>query len=115
MAGEMDKEDIEYFLSIGALEFSHYDEDGEAIYSLTEQAEELAPELYDEQIKDFNAITFSLWNKGAIEIVFDEDGEPLISIKEDSIERLQDPDLDEEEKDVLEQIIYSWNIKNSEE
>jgi hypothetical protein len=113
MAGEMDKDDIEYFLSIGALEFSCVNERGEEIYSLTDKAREIAPELYLEQMKNFNEIIFSLWRKDILEITFDEDGEPMISITKGK-EEFDISDLDEEEQDIFEEILIAWNEKNKE-
>jgi hypothetical protein len=114
MAGEMDREDIEYFLSIGALEFSYVNEDGEDIYSLTEDAIELAPELYEEQMKKFNEVIFSLWRKDIIDIMFDDEGEPMISLHQDTGELLKTVVLDEEEKETLEEILIAWHEKNNE-
>lgn len=114
MAGEMDKEDIEYFLSIGALEFSYVNEDGEDVYSLTEDALELAPELYEEQMKKFNEVIFSLWRKDVIDIMFDDEGEPMISLHQDTGELLKTTVLDEEEKETLEEILIAWHEKNNE-
>jgi creatinine amidohydrolase/Fe(II)-dependent formamide hydrolase-like protein len=111
MAGEMDKEDIEYFLSIGALEFSYVNEHGEDIYSLTEKAKEIAPELYEEQMKKFNEVVFSLWTKEMVDISFDDEGEPMISLhlEDNSFDFSQ---LDEDEKDVFEEILIAWDEKN---
>jgi hypothetical protein len=114
MAGEMDKDDIEYFLAIGALEFSYVDDDGDEVYRLTEKAKEIAPQLYEEQMKDFNAAIFSLWNKGVIDITFDNNGEPLIGISEDVYDMEISELLDEEERDILQEIVLAWNIKNNE-
>jgi hypothetical protein len=114
MAGEMDKEDIEYFLSIGALEFSYVNEDGEDVYSFTENALELAPELYEEQMKKFNEIIFSLWRKDVIDIMFDDEGEPMISLHQNTGDILKTVVLDEEEKETLEEILIAWHEKNNE-
>lgn len=111
MAGELDKEDIEYFLAIGVIQFSHVNHNGEEIYRLTEKAKELAPDFYEEQMKDINSVIFSLWNKGMINIVFDDNGEPLIGLQSDTGELLQKIDLDEDEHDVMEEIILSWYSK----
>jgi hypothetical protein len=114
MAGEISKEDIEYFLAIGALELSHINDEGEKVYHLTETAKEIAPQLYEKQMKGFNEILFSLWNKGVLDLSFDEDGEPLISLNEDTESLLEKNILDEEEKEVMEQIVLSWFLKKME-
>jgi len=114
MAGDLEKEDLEYFLAIGAIEFSHINQNGEEIYKLTEKAKEIAPHFYETQIRDLNSVVFVLWNKGIIDIVFDNDGDPMISINENTLEAIKNVDLDEDEHDVLEEILISWNYKNEE-
>jgi len=114
MAGEIEKEDLEYFLAIGALEFSHTNQNGEDIYRLTKEAKEIAPEFYEEQVKDLNSVVFSLWSKGIIEISFDDSGDPLIGLQQNTGELLEKIDLDEDEHDVMEEIILSWYSKYEE-
>jgi glutathionyl-hydroquinone reductase len=114
MAGEISKEDLEYFVIIGVLEFSHIDENGDEIYSLTDKAKDLAPEFYENQMKDLNATVFSLWNKGIIDVIFDESGDTMISLNEDTAELLKTIDLDEDEHSVIEEILVSWHLKNLE-
>jgi hypothetical protein len=43
-------ERLEYYLSIGAVTLEGVDEDGEIIYAITEDAERLAPELWESHI-----------------------------------------------------------------
>jgi hypothetical protein len=114
MAGELSKEDIEYFVAIGALEFSHIDENGDEIYSLTDKTKDIAPEFYENQMKDLNIIIFSLWNKGIIDIVFDKNGDTLISLNEDTAELIKNVDLEDDEQDILREIILAWHLKNLE-
>jgi len=112
MAGDLEKEDIEYFLAIGAIEFSHINENNEEIYRLTDSAKDIAPHFYETQIKDLNSTVFSLWNKGVLEIFFDDDGNPLISLDEDIEEIIKSVDLDENEHDVVSEILISWEENN---
>jgi hypothetical protein len=114
MAGEISKEDIEYFVAIGVLEFSYIDENGDHIYSLTDKAKEIAPEFYENQMKTLNATVFSLWNKGIIDVIFDESGDTMIALNEDTAELLKTIDLDEHEHTVIEEILISWHLKNLE-
>jgi hypothetical protein len=111
MAGEIEKEDIEYFLAIGALEFCYTNKDGEEIYKLTKEAKIIAPEFYYDQIKELNSVVFSLWNKGVIEVSFDDDGDPLIGLPENMGDFLRNNDLEKEELDLVEEIILSWYSK----
>jgi hypothetical protein len=105
----LDKELIEHLLSIGALEFVYVDSDGEDIYRFTKQAKELVPEIYNEHMKDFNNIIFSLWMKNVVDVIFDENGEPLIGINDNTYRQESIDDLDENEKEALKEIIYAWN------
>jgi hypothetical protein len=111
MAGEIEKEDLEYFLAIGALEFSYISPDGEKIYHLTKESKSLAPNFYRQQMEDINSILFSLWRKNAIDISFDSDGSPLIGITEETIKKIIDGDLEQEEDEVLQEVVLSWYLK----
>lgn len=110
----MEQDDIECLLEIGALEFVYVDENGDNVYRFTDQAKTLVPEIYHEHMKDFSNIVFSLWNKNLIDVVFDEEGEPLISINNNSFDYEQIKELDEEEMDGLKEIIISWNERSKE-
>lgn len=101
-------------MQIGALEFVYTEHSGENIYRFTDKAKALVPELYEAHMREFNNIVFSLWNKNVIDVVFDEEGEPLISINENSFNLESIEQLDEEEKDALNEIIISWNHKSKE-
>jgi len=110
----LEEETIEHLLEIGAIEFVSVDEEGNNVYRFTDMAKKLVPEIYDAHIKDFNNIVFSLWNKNLIDVVFDEEGEPLISINENSFNQEKIKELDEEDRDGLEEIIICWNEKSNE-
>jgi hypothetical protein len=76
---------IDYLISEGALEFIGIDYNDEPIYTVTKKCQEILPELYDEHIQKTDDATFSLWQKGLVEILF-TDEEHLISLSEDSAE-----------------------------
>lgn len=105
MDGSSDKETIEYLLSIGAIEFAFVDENGENVYRMLPSAKEIVPDLYEKYIKSFNASVFSLWTKDALEVVFDEHGEPMVGINENSINEYFVSHLSNHEKEVLKEII----------
>ena len=104
----MDDDIIEYLLSIGALEFCNVNEDGDSMYKFTNKAKELVPDLYREHMKDFNAIVFSLWSKNFVDVVFDEDGEAMISINEKCFEAENYKELDNEEFSALLDILGAF-------
>lgn len=110
----MEEELVQYLLSIGALEYVFTDEDGDPIYRLTPEAKDLVPELYEEHMKDFNSIVFSLWSKNLIDVVFDDDGEPLVGINENTTDSEMTKDLDRVEKEALQEILFVWKKKTEE-
>lgn len=114
MGGSVDDETIQYLLSIGALEYVSTDEDGEAIYRLTPDAKDIVPDLYEEHIKDFNSLVFSLWSKNMIDVVFDDDGEPMVSINENTQNEDMIKELDREEKEAINEIMFVWKKKSEE-
>jgi cupin superfamily acireductone dioxygenase involved in methionine salvage len=76
------KELIEMMIEIGALEILGYDKKSESFtYSITPKMKELIPEFFEEHLKFINEIAFTLWNKGYVEIYFEENG-PLVMLKE---------------------------------
>lgn len=107
----MEDELIQYLLSIGALEFSFFDDDGSKVYRLTPEAKDLVPNLYEEHIKDFNSKVFSLWNQGMLDLSFDTDGDPLIAVNENSYNSDMIDKLEKEDQEVLKEIIAVWEIK----
>lgn len=114
MDGKVEEELVEYLLSIGALEYVFDDEDGEAVYRLTPDAKDLVPDLYEEHMKDFNSVVFSLWRKNLIDVVFDEDGEPLIGINDNTINEEMIKELDKQEREAIQEILYVWKKKAEE-
>jgi hypothetical protein len=107
--GKLDKELIEHLIEIGALEFVYVDEDGESIYKFTKKAKELVPDIYNEHMKDFNNLIFSLWMKDIIDVIFDENGEPLVGVNNNTHDLEKTQGLELEEKEALKEIISSWN------
>ena len=76
------KELIEMMLELGALEILGSDKKSESFtYSITPKMKELIPEFFEEHLKFINEIAFTLWNKGYVEIYFEESG-PLVMLKE---------------------------------
>jgi hypothetical protein len=107
----LDPEELLHLLEIGALEFVSVDENNEDVYRFTKNAKKLVPELYQEHMQEFSNVVFSLWTKNMLDVVFDEEGEPLISINEDSSDLKKIEQLDLDEKEVLFEIVSSWEEK----
>lgn len=74
------------------------EEHNQDMYMITDSAETMFPELIQEQEKYINEAVFDLWNLDLIDIVFDDNGEPLVGLNKNStdrekIERIEDDDL----------------------
>jgi hypothetical protein len=80
----MDNEDkMEYYLSIGAIELSGMDEDGEFIFNITDKAKKLAPELWRAHEDHVNESLVNLYEKGLINVTYNDDLEAIIEMSEE--------------------------------
>ena len=75
----MDEEMIQFLKSIGALE-----DNDDGTYRLTDEAQEYVPNMVKTHEAHFNNDVFSLWMNDMLELVFDEDGDPMIDLSDDS-------------------------------
>lgn len=103
---------IQYLLSIGALEHVFDDEDGDPVYRMTPEAQDMVPDLYEEHIKEFNVVVFSLWEKEMLDVTFDEDGSPMIGINENSLNEEMYDKLERDEREALQEILIIWKRKS---
>ena len=71
---------LAYYLEIGAVSLEGMDEDGELIYSISEDAKELAPELWQSHIEYVDKSILELYEAGLVEIEYDEDLKATIHI-----------------------------------
>lgn len=76
-------EAIGYYVSIGALEVVGIEDDGEFTFKVTEAAKDLAPELYDAHVSYVNENILNLFERGLINITYNEDLEAFIEITEE--------------------------------
>jgi hypothetical protein len=80
----MDNEDkMEYYLSIGAIELSGMDEDGEFIFNITDRAKKLAPELWRAHEDHVNESLVQLYEKGLINVTYNDDLEAIIEMSDE--------------------------------
>ena len=81
----MDYDDkLDYYLEIGAVEVSGIQEDGEFLFEITEKAKDLAPELWEAHIEYIDNTILDLYEKGLVEIEYDENLEASISVSEEA-------------------------------
>lgn len=109
MADEQeDKDRLDYFfnllLEMGAIEFYGISaETGESVYRVTEDCEELFPELWKMQIEHIGETAYKLWQKGLIELNITATGETVYFREHNYLKYLEIADtLDDEEKHFIE-------------
>ena len=72
--------DLEYYIEIGAIEISGVDEYGEIIFKITDEAEELAPELWQSHKDYIDETLLDLYEKDLISVEYDENLEATITL-----------------------------------
>ena len=77
---EANDERLAYYLEIGAVSFEGVDENGEIIYSISDSAKELAPELWQSHIDYVDKSLIELYEQGMVEIEYNEDLEATIHL-----------------------------------
>jgi len=65
-------ERLEYYLSIGAVTLEGIDEEGEIIYAITEDAEFLAPELWESHVNHIDESLLKLYKEGLMSVEYNE-------------------------------------------
>jgi len=97
----MDNEDkMEYYLSIGAIELSGMDEDGEFIFNITDRAKKLAPELWRAHEEHVNESLISLYNKGLINVTYNDNLEAIIEMSDEGKKVAKEMGLVEMDMDI---------------
>lgn len=101
----MDKEMIEFLKSIGAIE-----ELPGGNYRLSEEAEEFVPEVVKHHESMFNNDVFSLWINDMIDLIFDNDGDPMLDVTETSRDEVRQYEcLTPQEINTLRMIIQQYD------
>jgi hypothetical protein len=86
---------IQHLLEEGAARFEGLDDDGEPIYSFDmEILEEIMPELHQVMQDDMDNILVDLYQKGLIEVEYDEDLNAKMNISEEGKMALLDAGFD---------------------
>jgi hypothetical protein len=96
------QEIMEYLLSEGAAFFDGVDEYGEAIYGFDmEILEEVSPELYQVLIDDMDQELLDLFQKGLLEVSYDEELNATFEISEEGRKALLEAGftIDDSEED----------------
>lgn len=77
---------LEYYIEIGAIEIAGVDKNGEILFSITEKAKELAPELWESHKAHVDDTLVELYKKGLVEIEYDENLEAKIKLSPEVME-----------------------------
>jgi DNA-binding PadR family transcriptional regulator len=83
-------------------------ETGEITYRITEKCKKEYPELFEEHFSFINTVAFELWKNEYIEMKFDEDGSPMVMLKDLDYYKDVFPKISKEE------IIFIENMINLE-
>jgi Mn-dependent DtxR family transcriptional regulator len=76
-------ERLAYYLEIGAVSLEGMDENGEMIYSITELAKDIAPELWQSHIEYVDKSLMELYEEGLVEVEYDENLEATLHLTEE--------------------------------
>lgn len=96
---EKAEELVQRLIDMGVLKPLGYDDNvGDELFIVTDKAEEVMPEISKMREKETNSAVFDLWQIGMLDVVFDENGEPLVSLNKNStdpekIEAIEDQAL----------------------
>jgi hypothetical protein len=97
---------MEYLLEIGALEKIGYDEHTQQnVYRVTEMADEFIPEFTEYYFSELNTEVFFLWQNEYVDIIFDEEGEPMVTPLDKAYEEDTYKELSPESLFILKQIL----------
>lgn len=84
MEDEEFERDLEYYMEIGAVEFSGVDEYGEVIFKITDKAEHLVPELWQAHKDYIDQTLLDLYEKDLISVEYNENLEATITLTEEA-------------------------------
>lgn len=99
------EEILEYLISVGAIKRFGYNDEGEELFRMTEKCDEFMPEFSQLFYEDFSNNIFMLWQDEFLDVVFDDDGDPLVSPTKKAYDEDSWEELDLEALFILKQII----------
>jgi hypothetical protein len=81
---------FDYYMEIGAIELSGIDESGEIVFSVTDKAKDLAPELWKAHADYVDETLLDLYSKDLISVEHDENLQATISLTEEAQRIIED-------------------------
>lgn len=106
---------IEFLISLGVIKAVGNDpHDGAMLYNFSEDVEDFLPGINAIQMEELNNAIFELWNLELIDVAFDENGDPLVALNENSFSAektkvIDDPELER----TLRMIIWAFEDRFS--
>jgi hypothetical protein len=74
---------LSYYMEIGVVNLEGMDDQGEIMFSINENAKDLAPELWERHINYVESSLMELYEAGLLEIEYDENLEATVRISEE--------------------------------
>lgn len=84
------QEKFNYYVDLGVVSLEGMDENGEPIYSISEDAKELAPELWESHMNHIDNALTQLYKEGLLEVEYDDDLEPVFRISKEGYARAKE-------------------------
>jgi hypothetical protein len=79
---------LEHYIEIGAIQVEGVDDNGELIFSISENAKEIAPELWQAHSDFIDRSLVDLYEKGLIEVEYDENLEATIKASPEGMKQI---------------------------
>lgn len=87
---ELNERMLEHYLEIGAITIEGMDKNGEIVFAISEEAKEIAPELWESHIQHIDDSLLKLFEMGLINIEYDEELNATIHLKEEGKQLAED-------------------------
>lgn len=81
---------LDHYIEIGAISIEGVDPNGELILSVTDKAKELAPDLWQAHIEYVDKQLIDLYEKGLIEVEYNENLEATFKLSPTAVEDIKD-------------------------
>lgn len=81
---------LSHYIEIGAISIEGIDPNGELILSVTDKAKELAPDLWQAHIEYVDKQLINLYEKGLIEVEYNENLEATFKLSPTAVEDIKD-------------------------
>lgn len=93
MNEESEDEKLARYIQMGVVSIEGIDEYGEIIFSISEEAKDLAPELWEAHVEYIDQSLIELYEAGLVEVEYDENLEAIIRISPEGLKLAKDKGL----------------------